>query len=527
MTTPLYMLADDLAGAHDVAVPFAKRNFAVAVLSDPDRLDRFLSADLVVLNTNTRSCSEAAAAERVGAACEAVRVRNGSIIYKKIDSTLRGHVGLEIDLVSGLMNFGLAVCAPAFPELGRTTVGGYQLLGGMPVSGADMAGPDIPPQHAFIPDLLHTGSGRKTVLVDLKTVQEGATAIRETVAGFRGEPGTRVVVDMADPTCWNRLLDVVLENSAVSARSGSPAAATATTLLCGSGGMAAALADRFASARSQRASLTTREPRFDSASPGTKSNPVLVFACSLHATTARQVEQVSGRVSATICPFDPLLIVDEGSRSDEVDRLAARVAEVLANGRNAVVTPVRPGRGGRPEWLERLSAATAGRDPVSAVIKNLGEVARRLFTSVRPEGLILTGGETACSVFHELNADGAWILEEMDTGVGLAAVAGGPHDGMGLVIKPGSFGDERTLVRAMERLSSRSSGSPAVGVRTRTGENSSGADDRPVIGITMGDPNGVGPEVIVKILSQEWVYELCRPLVIGHDEVIRRALPLA
>ena len=52
-------------------------------------------------------------------------------------------------------------------------------------------------------------------------------------------------------------------------------------------------------------------------------------------------------------------------------------------------------------------------------------------------------------------------------------------------------------------------------------------DERPVIGITLGDPNGVGPEIIVKILSQEWVYELCRPLVIGHDEVIRRALPLA
>ena len=527
MTTTLYMLADDLAGAHDVAVPFAKRNFAVAVLSDPNRLDRFDSADLVVLNTNTRSCSESEAAERVGAACEAVRVRNGSIIYKKIDSTLRGHVGLEIDLVSEMMDFNLAVCAPAFPELGRTTVGGYQLLRGMPVSGADMAGPDIPPQHAFIPDLLHTGSGRKTVLVDLKTVQEGATAIREAVACFRAVPGTRIVVDMADPTCWNGLLDAVLENSVVSARSGSPAAATATTLLCGSGGMAAALADRFASARGQRASSTTLKPRFDSVSPESKSHPVLVFACSLHATTARQVEQVSGRDSVVTCPFDPLLIVDEGSRNDEVDRLAARVAEVLANGRNAVVTPVRPGRGGRRAWLERLSAATAGRDPASAVIENLGEVARRLLTSVRPEGLILTGGETACSVFHELNADGAWVLEEMDTGVGLAAVAGGPHDGMGLVIKPGSFGDERTLVRAMERLNSRSSGSQAGGVRARTGENSSGADDRPVVGITMGDPNGVGPEVIVKILSQEWVYELCRPLVIGHDEVIRRVLPLA
>ena len=527
MTTTSYILADDLAGAHDVAIPFAKRNFAVAVLSDPDRLDRFDSADLVVLNTNTRSCSESEAAERIGAACEAVRARNGSIIYKKIDSTLRGHVGLEIDLVSELMDFGLAVCAPAFPELGRTTVGGYQLLRGMLVSGADMAGPDIPPQHAFIPDLLNTGSGRKSVLVDLKTVREGTTAIREAVAGFRAEPGTRVVVDMADPTCWNRLLNAVLENSGGSARSGSPEAATASTLLCGSGGMAAALADRYASARSQRASSSTWEPRFDSASPETKDHPVLAFACSLHTTTARQVEQVSGRDSATICLFDPLLIVDEGSRSEEMDRLAASVAEALAHGRNAVVTPVRPGRGERRAWLERLSAATAGHDPASVVIENLGKVARRLFTNVRPQGLILTGGETACSVFNELHADGAWILEEMDTGVGLAAVAGGPHDGMGLVIKPGSFGDERTLVRAMERIGSPSSGSPTVGVRARTGENGSGADDRPVIGITMGDPNGVGPEVIVKILSQEWVYELCRPLVIGHDEVIRRFLPLA
>ncbi|MXY98708.1 MAG: 4-hydroxythreonine-4-phosphate dehydrogenase PdxA [Gemmatimonadetes bacterium] len=52
-------------------------------------------------------------------------------------------------------------------------------------------------------------------------------------------------------------------------------------------------------------------------------------------------------------------------------------------------------------------------------------------------------------------------------------------------------------------------------------------DERPVIGITLGDPNGVGPEIIVKILSQEWVYELCRPLVIGHDGVLRKAFTMA
>lgn len=39
--------------------------------------------------------------------------------------------------------------------------------------------------------------------------------------------------------------------------------------------------------------------------------------------------------------------------------------------------------------------------------------------------------------------------------------------------------------------------------------------DRPVIGITMGDATGVGPEIIVKTLAHASVYKSCRPLVIG------------
>ena len=528
-TSPLYVLADDLAGAHDVAVPFVKRDFAVAVLSDPDRLERFDSADLIVLNTNTRSCGEAEAAGHVGAACEAIRAVSGSILYKKIDSTLRGHVGLETDLVCDLMDFDLAVCAPAFPELGRTTVGGYQLLHGVPLRGPDMAGPDIPPEHAFIPDLLVKGSGRRTARLDLKTVHGGSAAIREAVAGIKAEPGATVVVDMADPSHWNELLDAVLEDRDASAERRSPMPVTASTLLCGSGGMAGALAERLASARKPRASSSRRQ-RVTTPSPTQKDLPVLVFACSLHDTTARQVEEVKSRKSATICLFDPLLIVDERSRRAEVDRLATSVAETMADGRNAVVTPKRPGRSERQEWFRRLSDVAGGRDPASMVIENLGEVARGLLADVDPGGLVLTGGETAAGVFRELNGDGAWVLEGIEPGVALAAVAGGPHDGLQVVVKPGSFGGDQTLAKAMDRLDRLS---PRVvdtssGDRRAHGNPKGGsAHERPVIGITLGDPNGVGPEIIAKVLSQEWVYALCRPLVIGHDEVIRRALPLA
>ncbi|MEW6078383.1 MAG: 4-hydroxythreonine-4-phosphate dehydrogenase PdxA [Thermodesulfobacteriota bacterium] len=46
---------------------------------------------------------------------------------------------------------------------------------------------------------------------------------------------------------------------------------------------------------------------------------------------------------------------------------------------------------------------------------------------------------------------------------------------------------------------------------------------RPFIGITMGDPVGIGPEIIIRALADESLYALCRPLVIGDIDVLKRA----
>ena len=38
---------------------------------------------------------------------------------------------------------------------------------------------------------------------------------------------------------------------------------------------------------------------------------------------------------------------------------------------------------------------------------------------------------------------------------------------------------------------------------------------RPRIGVTMGDPAGIGPEIVVKALRQPAVLSLCTPVVYG------------
>lgn len=48
--------------------------------------------------------------------------------------------------------------------------------------------------------------------------------------------------------------------------------------------------------------------------------------------------------------------------------------------------------------------------------------------------------------------------------------------------------------------------------------------NKPIIAITMGDPSGVGPEIIVKSLNDTNIYDNCRPFVVGDEKILKRAL---
>jgi 4-hydroxythreonine-4-phosphate dehydrogenase len=50
------------------------------------------------------------------------------------------------------------------------------------------------------------------------------------------------------------------------------------------------------------------------------------------------------------------------------------------------------------------------------------------------------------------------------------------------------------------------------------------AQQRPIIGISMGDPGGIGPEICAKALAQKQIYDICRPLVIGDADIMANAV---
>jgi len=116
------LVADDLTGACDSAVHFAAAGLRVSVPLVPDGAPA--EAQVLACSTESRDILPAEAARRIRQFAARLEARAPRIVYKKIDSTLRGNTGVEI--VAALAAFGCdaAVINPAFPVMGRIVRGG-------------------------------------------------------------------------------------------------------------------------------------------------------------------------------------------------------------------------------------------------------------------------------------------------------------------------------------------------------------------------------------------------------------------
>ena len=146
------IIADDLTGAADTGVQLVRAGYRTAVFF---RATEVLADDLdaVVFDTDSRTMPTGFAAKRVVDAAHAAR--GARIIYKKLDSTLRGNVAAELAAAMGAARRASAIVAPAFPAAGRTTVGGTQLVNDIPVHETEMGNdPRTPVREAHVPTML-------------------------------------------------------------------------------------------------------------------------------------------------------------------------------------------------------------------------------------------------------------------------------------------------------------------------------------------------------------------------------------
>ncbi len=121
------VLADDLTGACDAGVQFAERGIATWVRTGVAAE----AAEIEVMVTNSRDDPPAMACAKVQRACKTLREEGRELLYKKIDSTLRGNLGIEIAAALESCGATLALVAPSFPAQGRTLEAGRLRVNGV------------------------------------------------------------------------------------------------------------------------------------------------------------------------------------------------------------------------------------------------------------------------------------------------------------------------------------------------------------------------------------------------------------
>ncbi len=180
VTPRLVIVADDLTGAADSAAHLASATEVVLLVSADSE---WPEAPVVALDTDSRHAGPAQAARRVALAVRRA-VSLGAVPLKKIDSMLRGNVAVEVRAAADAWARGgpapLVVMAPAFPAVGRTTVGGVVHVGDRPLSGAAYEGDLVRllAAQGFTPALVGRPASVDDVVAYLRAaVERGADAV--------------------------------------------------------------------------------------------------------------------------------------------------------------------------------------------------------------------------------------------------------------------------------------------------------------------------------------------------------------
>lgn len=406
----MIVIADDFTGAADTGVQLAKKGASVEVLfgrgQKPSR-----RADVLVFNTESRAMRASEAAAAVSAALAVWY--DSPLVYKKIDSTLRGNLGAEIEAAMRAGRRSFAIIAPAIPSLGRTTRDGLCLVNGVMLLETEFAtDPKTPITASRIATLIGLQSQLPVYQIPLEQVRGGKLSALLARYAVQGE-GMAVVDALCDS-------DLALIARAACQQQEIP-------LLVGAAGLANALPRHCFLQQPQQL-------------------PVLVVAGSMSEVARRQVEEALRLAHVSVVDIDVSRLL---SRAPEQEEIVRQACEFLATGHHCILRTSRSAADRRNiAALCQQLGLTAGKIG-AAVSQYLGTITLKITQQTRIGGLILTGGDIAGAVAQTLGARGYRIQQEVASCIPCGVFINSEIDDLPVITKAGGFGAERSLIDAL------------------------------------------------------------------------------
>jgi 4-hydroxythreonine-4-phosphate dehydrogenase len=416
----ILIIADDLTGAADCGAVLAERGLETVVLlggagSGVLNLAEFRGADVLAIDADTRCLDPEAAGEAVAQLVRAFDTAAGpdgnlALLFKKLDSTLRGNVAAEV--AAALQGrragapAGVAVLfAPAFPAQGRTTVNGRQMVHGQTLESCEHP-------RSEIAAILREANLSSTA-IGLARVRGTAPALESAMHGAANE----VDVVICDAETEEDLRAIASAAMVLHQR----------TVFAGSAGLARHIPEAVGLTRS---SGSGRE----GVGALQVQGPSLFVVGSPAAASREQAHALAASPDVASVAFSEVAML-RGEQFPEWQRKASLIMEHIASGQDVLV-----------------QFDSAG----SCSGEQGGKLARSLARMIAPcvdcvGALVATGGETARAILDAWSIQRLRLLGEVEPGVPYSLAQRANRDVL-ILTKAGGFGTPDTLLRCREFL---------------------------------------------------------------------------
>ena len=434
-------VADDLTGANTTGVLLARSKARTAVFFNEKaalKAKGVAELDAILISSNSRPMPPAAAKAYVTDATLALKNMGVKYFSKRIDTTLRGGIGHEIDAMLDVIGEdAVAVVVPAMPQSRRIVVGGYSVIDNVALIRTPVA-QDVrtPVKENYVPKLLDAQTTRKVGLVTLGDVLDGVPAIKTALKAQRENGAEVIVVDAITIEDVEAIARAVVELGW-------------NVLAVDPGPFTSKLAYVRGLIQEESANIPKEAP--------VEGKTVLIAAGSATPVTKKQMEVLCTDERNVRVSVNPLPLIDGDEEAmDEVNRAIDKACLLIQGGEPPRAILFETALHGTLLNLDEEDAKRAYTGGTCADLINIGlgliisGILRRVGRD-KIAGLYTTGGDTMVNVCSVLGVE---CLEVMDyvipqTDIGRLI---GAYDGLPIIGKGGLTGTNTTAIEIVERL---------------------------------------------------------------------------
>ena len=416
------VIADDLTGSNATCSLFKKIGLRAASILKLQG-DINYDVDVISYSTASRGLDKEEAYKKVSEAIKILKNKNVLVYNKRIDSTLRGNIGTEINaMLDNLEDDRIAIVIPSYPDSGRIVVNKTMLVNGVLLENSDAGkDPKTPIKTSCVESLVQKDikySSTYFTLSDIEQpIEEIVKKIQEAIKKSRV-----LIFDAVNNEDIIKISKAII-HSDIDIVTVDPGPFTL-----------------YYSKELQKKNHLEKK--------------ILMVIGSVTATTKKQIEYILQEEDIFLVKMKVEDFFEKETCLKEIERVIAYIKKGIASYDLFLVTTSPIGDEKKTDLQKLAENLNTTVEEISKIIANtLTEtVVKILKETEKFDGVYSSGGDITIALLEKLKAIGVEIREEVIPLAAYGRIIGGDFPNLKLVSKGGMVGDEKTIKLCLHKI---------------------------------------------------------------------------